>query len=182
MATIGCLRAAYRDRGPGGPHQPSRFWLVLTALMLLLGFNKQLDLQSLVTVVGRRVLRDWGLYGRRRTFQLAFILAVSIACAGLLAGLLWAGRRSPGRRGLALVGMVFVIGFVIIRAASFHHVDVLLAATLGGLKWNWILELGGIAAVAAGAFRRGHDSLTSGPAGPRPQSPGGDDPPSRDDR
>ena len=51
------------------------------------------------------------------------------------------------------MGMVFVIGFVIIRASSFHHVDALLAARLGGMKWNWILELGGIAAVSLGAYR-----------------------------
>jgi hypothetical protein len=152
VAASGCLRAAWRERRPDGPRRPSGFWLVLAALMLALGINKQLDLQSLVTVVGRRVLRGRGLYGHRRAFQLAFILAVAFACAVLLAGLLRAGRRSPGRR-LATAGMVSVIGFVIIRAASFHHVDVLLAATLGGLRWNAIFELGGVAAVAAGAFR-----------------------------
>jgi hypothetical protein len=153
VAASGCLRAAWRERRPDGPRRPSGFWLVLAALMLALGINKQLDLQSLVTVVGRGVLRARGLYGRRRTYQLAFILAVAAACASLLAALLWAGRRSPRRRWLALSGMIFVLGFVIIRASSFHHVDVLLAARLGGMKWNWIFELGGIAAVSLGAYR-----------------------------
>ena len=49
--------------------------------------------------------------------------------------------------------MLFILGFVVIRAASFHHVDAFLAARLGGIKWNWILELGGIAVVAAAAVR-----------------------------
>jgi hypothetical protein len=59
--------------------------------------------------------------------------------------------------------MMFVLGFVIIRAASFHHVDALLAARLGGMKWNWILELGGIAAVAAGAYRVPRGGNPAGP-------------------
>ncbi len=152
-AACGCLRAAWRERRPGGSRRPSGFWIALAAMMLALGINKQLDLQSLVTVIGRRVLEARGLYEHRRTYQLAFIFAVAITCASLLAALLWAARASLRRRGLALVGVIFVIGFVIIRAASFHHVDAFLGATLGGLTWNWILELGGIAIVAVGAYR-----------------------------
>ena len=49
--------------------------------------------------------------------------------------------------------MVFILGFVLIRALSFHHVNALLGSRLGGVKWNWIFELGGIAIVAVAAFR-----------------------------
>jgi uncharacterized membrane protein len=153
IAAAGCLRAAWREPRPDGSRWPSGFWLALAAMMLALGVNKQLDLQSLVTVVGRRVLRAQGLYGRRRTYQVAFILAVAATCAGLLAVLLRACRYSVRGRRLATAGMVFVLGFVIIRASSFHHVDALIAARLGGMKWNWIFELGGIAAVSLGAYR-----------------------------
>jgi hypothetical protein len=44
-----------------------------------------------------------------------------------------------------------ILAFVVIRASSFHHVDVLLASTLGGLRWNWILELSGIMVVGVSA-------------------------------
>ena len=57
-----------------------------------------------------------------------------------------------------------VMGFVVIRAASFHHVDAFLASRLGGLRWNWILELGGILIVAVGAFGLGP---SEGPSPPR---------------
>ena len=43
--------------------------------------------------------------------------------------------------------------FVVIRALSFHHFDAFIGARLGGMKWNWILELGGISVVAAAAVR-----------------------------
>ena len=36
---------------------------------------------------------------------------------------------------------------------ALEAIDALLAARLGGMKWNWIFELGGIAAVSLGAYR-----------------------------
>jgi hypothetical protein len=50
------------------------------------------------------------------------------------------------------VGVAFVLVYVLTRASSFHHVDVFLASTAMGLRWNWILELSGIGAVTAGAW------------------------------
>jgi len=52
-----------------------------------------------------------------------------------------------------LIGTVFVVAFVTIRAASFHHVDTLIGTPVAGLRMNWILELGGIACVALAALR-----------------------------
>jgi hypothetical protein len=157
LTALVCGVAAWRepmlDRTRRPRARPSRFWLVLAGLMLALGINKQLDLQSLVTQIGRDIVRDLGLYSERRELQLGFILAVSLLCVGALAGFLWASRRKWTRRWPAIAGMFFILGFVMMRAASFHHVDAFLGERLGGLKWNWILELGGIAVVATAAIR-----------------------------
>jgi hypothetical protein len=40
-----------------------------------------------------------------------------------------------------------VLGFVLIRAASFHHVDQFIGQTILGLRWNWVLEMSGISLV-----------------------------------
>ena len=167
VAALCCGRAAWREPMPGGRarSRPAAFWLFLSAMMVLLGINKQLDLQSFFTLVGRRVLASRGMYQERRYWQALFIGAVAASCLALLGGSLWLARRSLRHRWLALVGMASVMGFVVIRAASFHHVDVLLASRLGGLKWNWILELGGILIVALGATRLGP---SGGPASTRP--------------
>jgi len=155
LAALGCGLAAWRepmlDDRRRTRRRPSRFWLVMAGLMLALGINKQLDLQSLVTQIGRDSARATGLYSERRELQLGFIIAVALVCASCLVGFLWAARRTLKRRWPAIAGILFILGFVVIRAASFHHVDVFLGARLGGLKWNWILELGGIAVVAASA-------------------------------
>ncbi len=126
LAAAGCGLAAWREPLRDGtrrtPSQPSRFWLALAVLMLALGINKQLDLQTLATQVGRDIIRSWGLYSERRELQLGFILAVVLVCAGTLGWFLWAARSTLDRRWPAVVGMLFILGFVVIRAASFHNV------------------------------------------------------------
>ncbi len=154
-AAATCGLAAWREPSPDGraPTGPKPFWIALALLMILLGINKQLDLQTLLTVTARRVLTDAGLYARRRTFQVAFIGGVAAACAVMLGVLAWTSRRSLRHRWVAVVGMAFVLGYVVIRASSFHHVDALIGARLGGVTMNVIFELGGILVIIAGGWR-----------------------------
>lgn len=126
-------------------------WYILTAFTLALGINKQLDLQSLLTVWGRQMAQSQGWYGQHRIVQWWFIISmVGTVLAGLVA-LAWLSRGSrwPGR--LALVGAVFLTGFVLIRATSFHHVDQMLGLRLAGWRLNWLLELGGISCIGLSA-------------------------------
>jgi len=59
--------AAHRARGAAAPHPgPDRTWLLVAGLMALLCVNKQLDLQSLFTDLGRVLAREQGWYARRR--------------------------------------------------------------------------------------------------------------------
>jgi hypothetical protein len=161
FAAVACGWAAWRDGGRRA--RPVVFWLVLAILLTLLGINKQLDLQSLLTVVARRLLSQQGLYQARRTYQVAFIGCVAILSLGALVAFLWFSRHELRSRWLALVGMVFILGFVVIRAASFHHVDALLASELGGLKWNWIFEIGGVLVVCVAASRAVWKGRTTSP-------------------
>ena len=120
-------------------------------VMAFLGANKQLDLQSLFTAVGRDVAREQGWYEIRRTYQYLFIallLLVSVlGVAGLLVGL----RRIIGEHRLLVIGLVFIVVFVLVRATSFHMMDTLIGSSLGGIQMNWLLELGGITIVAIGS-------------------------------
>lgn len=127
------------------------FWAGCALLLLLLGLNKQLDLQSALTEIGRYLARRQGWYGQRGAVQLAFIGAVALGgLVALAAGLWLASPLTPGRA-LTLAGLAFIGAFVLIRASSFHHVDAFLGRDLAGLYWNWILELGGIALAWSGA-------------------------------
>jgi heme/copper-type cytochrome/quinol oxidase subunit 3 len=150
VGAVACAWASRRERraGTGG----AATWLVLAALMAALGVNKQLDLQTAFTAAGRRLAKAQGWYEQRRAYQAAFIAVVAGAGLLALAVLGWFTRRHWRRQGFALLGVVLLVVFVVIRASSFHRVDQMLGARLGTLRLNHVLELGGIACVGLGAL------------------------------
>jgi hypothetical protein len=127
------------------------FWLFAATTMLAMGINKQLDLQTMLTAMGRNWAREGGWYEQRRTFQAFFILAVAIVVTG---GTAWLARLVRGLNMAvytALAGLGLLALFILIRAASFHHLDVAMRTGIFGLKLHTVLELAGIAVVIAGA-------------------------------
>jgi hypothetical protein len=137
--------------------EPSRrreraFWYLLAASMLLLALNKQLDLQTLLTDAGRCLSQIQGWYETRRIVQAGFILGVLVGMLFLLAVIWRALRGTLARNGLAVVGLVFVLGFVIMRAAGFHHMDGLINMQIKAIRLNWVLEMIGPLFILAGGF------------------------------
>ena len=132
-----------------------RFWLVTAVILVALGINKQLDLQSLVLNLGRTLAKSEGWYESRRAVQYAFIVGVAVAGTAAVAALLWLFRRGGAWVRLAQFGLVTLCTFVIVRAASFHHVDMMLGKDIGFFRLNHVLELGGIALIAVGALGEG---------------------------
>ena len=128
-----------------------RFWLAIAILLFFLAFNKQLDLQSLLTAAGRCVAQDQGWYGDRRRIQAGFILALSVAGVGIFGLALWALRRHIRRQWLVLTGLFILIVFVVMRASSFHHMDQFINARFLGIRMNWLFELGSLGMIIAGA-------------------------------
>jgi hypothetical protein len=51
-----------------------------------------------------------------------------------------------------LLGFILLLVFVLIRASSFHHIDLFLGLSFGGAKTNWILELGSIGIIFIAAL------------------------------
>jgi hypothetical protein len=136
-------------------------WRAISILFAALGINKQLDLQTALTELGRVVATEQGWYGERRAVQVWFIIGVALTC--ILIGiilLIWA-RKSPVPTWFALTGTMSVLAFVLIRAASFHHIDKFIGDRILGLRWNWVVEMTGIAMVIfASEWRRfAHRSL-----------------------
>lgn len=142
-----------RDRVAEGGPRARTLWIGIAILLALLCINKQLDLQSLLTDIGRVISKSQGWYGERREFQRWFVLG-TLAVAGLFGiwfvckyRLFWLNHR------LLVSGLFFLLSFIVVRAISFHHVDQLLGTRLAGIKLNWLLELSGIFLVALAAGR-----------------------------
>lgn len=145
-----CLLAwrAAKDSAAGG-----RLWFAVAALMAFLCLNKQFDLQSLFTDIGREIARHGGWYGERRKVQKLFVVAV-LAGSGLFGcWFAWRFRAFLAGHKLLAFGLLFLLTFIVVRAISMHHVDEFLKTRLAGMKMNWILELSGIFLITAAAFR-----------------------------
>jgi len=133
-----------------------KFWWVLAACLTFLGINKQLDLQSLFTQIGRDVALSSGWYEHRKTAQQIFIMVIGTSAIAGCAWLTYKLRNACGTIKLALLGFSLLLAFVVIRAASFHNFDYLLRYQIAGLKFNWLMEIGTliIIAISALSFRK----------------------------
>lgn len=149
LAVVSCWKTARNSKLPD-----RKIWYAITILFFGLGINKELDLQSALAELGRVLALQEGWYGQRQTVQLYFIAAVAFLCGWAVIALIVGARRASCPTWLALLGTIIVIGFVVIRAASFHHIDRFIGSTVLGFRWNWLLEMGGIALVLLASWWR----------------------------
>lgn len=147
------LAARRAGNAPGLAGGSKGLWLLVATLMAFLCLNKQLDLQSLLTDIGRVIAWHQGWYQERRDFQRWFVLAAVAGSVLITLLTLLVFRKFWIRHWLLGFGLAFLLTFIVVRAISFHHVDAILKHEIGGMKMNWILELGGIALIFAAALR-----------------------------
>ncbi len=157
LVSVSCFMVARRFRARGKvPIPATRFWLMVSFLLFCLGVNKQADFQSLLTLLGRDFVRRIGWYEDRRTLQFLFIVVLvvfSVLSVSLIVR--WVSRcRWSWHYGLATVGLGIQAAFVVMRAASFHHVDTLLGMRLGELKLNLVFESIGLSVILLAAVSR----------------------------
>jgi hypothetical protein len=155
IAALAAARVALALPGSlAGSGRERLFWWITAATLMALAVNKQLDLQSLLTMIARCHAQLSGWYNDRRIVQQAFIVVIAVSGVLSLALMALILRGILGRVWVAFLGLGFVCLFVVLRAASFHHVDIFLGSTIGGIKLNWLLELPGPTLVALVALRR----------------------------
>jgi hypothetical protein len=139
---------------PPLPAKRSALWLGLGFSMAALGVNKQLDLQTLFTDIGRLVATYTDWYEERRYVQAAFILGIGAAGVFLLTRLFRLARGPLRDFRAPFFGLTIVVAFVLIRAASFHHMDILLGDASFGSYLNFFFESTGIFVIGVSAFLR----------------------------
>ncbi|MGZ3411376.1 MAG: hypothetical protein ACXWJW_02990 [Xanthobacteraceae bacterium] len=148
-AALNCWLVLRRLREVSGRQdsREARAWAAIALLFILLGISKELDLQAALTEFGRMTAVTEGWYRQRRPVQAAFVVFIIMACAILIFVLLKWARRAHTATSLALAGATFVLAFVLIRAVSFHDIDRVIFTRFLLARWNWIIEMGGIAIV-----------------------------------
>lgn len=127
------------------------FWSITAGLMVFLGINEVFDMQTILTAIGKVQAIEGGWYENRRPVQVIFIAALGLAAlaAGLV--MLWLTRGAHRSVRVALLGHVFIGAFVLLRAASFHHIDRLLGMGPSAFNIGSMQEMLGIAIIALAA-------------------------------
>jgi len=145
LAAFTAFAAARRGGRALGLAGGSRgMWLLVATLLSFLCLNKQLDLQSLLTDIGRIFAWRQGWYEERREYQKWFVLGVLAVSIVTTISLFFMYRQFWLKHFLLSFGLAFLITFIVIRAISFHHFDTILKSSVGGVKMNGFLELSGI--------------------------------------
>jgi hypothetical protein len=138
---------------PAEGRRHARFWLCIAALLVALGVNKQLDLQTLITQLGKNLAEAQGWYENRRWVQAAFVIFTLVAAIMLLGAFTWMTRQMWSAYGLALFGLALIIGFIVLRVIHIERVDEYLGLPMRASRARWVLELGGIVCIGLSAFR-----------------------------
>lgn len=133
------------DRGRG-------LWFAISALMLFLAVNKQLDLQTALTATGRCMSHIQGWYEDRQTFQKLFIGGMIIVISSVIALMLAQMRGKVRENCMAFVGLFVLMTFVMVRAVGFHHMDSLIGAEIASVSLNFIFENLGLLLIALNAL------------------------------
>ncbi|MES2468020.1 MAG: hypothetical protein V4675_12010 [Verrucomicrobiota bacterium] len=139
-------------RGKGNPQRKA--WVILTLVLVVLGINKQLDLQGLLMEWARIFANRQGIYEKRRVLQVIFLGLLAMGSLTVLFLWFWMNRHHWREQGWMLLGSVFLVAFVLVRAASFHHFQDFLAFPIGGVRLHRVIELAAIAWLAASALKR----------------------------
>jgi len=131
-------------------------WFGTGIALILLGINKQLDLQSDLTWAAKVLAHREGWYDNwRRDVQGIFILLIALGALAL-ALFLWRWLRDASVNAkVAAMGLAILAAFIFVRAASFHHIDYWVTVPIAGMRSGWWLELIGIALIGATAASRG---------------------------
>lgn len=156
LAALLCGYTAWRAGGvfPGTNHRAHRLiWAALAVVLLFLAVNKQLDLQSWLSAVGRAAVYESGWYEQRDTLQMVLILVFVAGSLGILFAAGWLVRRAWRQYWMLLLGSVFLVRFIMVRAASFWGITLPeLSRFTGGIRVNTWLELTGAGVISLAAF------------------------------
>jgi len=166
VTSLSCWKSGREARLEGSRRSNEHFaWRSIAVLFLALGVNKQLNLITALTVFGRTVAYLQGWYDRRQPVQVVLIGLLAMSCVLVVTMLLIWMRRAPTATWLALIGATLTLTFVLIRAVSYHYVDRFLFERILGLRWNSVIEIGGISVVLlASQWRQvSHLKSTSAP-------------------
>jgi len=155
IASILCLFTGISKAKLEVSHKNLIFWFGLSIIMLLLGINKQLDLQVLFIAIGRIIAHSQGWFDIRREVQKIFIISSALSSLIFIAITSWFLKKQLLKNIIIIIGFILIFSFVLIRAFSINHI-VFIPSQLnhvGSIKLKYVLESCGILCICYGALQ-----------------------------
>ena len=150
-----CMRTSAR----GHAVRPAQLWYLFSAVTLVLGLNKQLDLQNLLLDFARGAALTEGWYHLRRAFQKVFF---GLLAAGTITAGIWLLLRHYvvlRQHRLFVTGLTLVVLYAVLRAADFNHLVPRVSPSIHEHGSLGPLELAGVTLMLCGTIYR---SVTEG--------------------
>lgn len=129
-------------------------WVIGAAVLVALAINKQLDLQSMMVVAARCIARGQGWYENRRFYQTEVILGLLIAAAIVVPVLIFVLRKALVGNLAFVLSMSALVAFVLLRAISFHHLDVVFGTNVLSFRLHRVIEVTALTVVILVAAMR----------------------------
>lgn len=126
-----------------------RFWFILIIILFILGINKQLDIQMLLTDIGRIYSMEHGWYDNRKIFQIEFTSFLAIIGIGFLFVIIYFLINIWRQVSLALFGLSILFSFVIVKSVSIHLLEHFFSTTILGITFFGIIELIGLICIGS---------------------------------
>lgn len=125
-----------------------QLWGIISFLLFFLSLNKQLDLQTIVSDVGRWIAINLEMMEQRHIFKRVFILSIFIL--GLIISVLLRKNIYNFIRSekVTFLGMLTLLTFIFLRATSFHIFSDSFNGILLNLHFFQIMEISAIAIIA----------------------------------
>lgn len=122
LAGVFCIWVGRRNRsGQRQPAADASLWVMLGAVLVLLGVNKEADLQTFVVHLGRAGAHFFGVYPYKNYIGAAFFVVVTLGC---VVGL-WRWRRRlqafAGAHPVVIAGLALIGVYTLTRFATIVH-------------------------------------------------------------
>ena len=140
------------DAGRRASRRERATWMIIAAVLLLLGAAKWVHTQEAIADAARQLLVSGGWYAKHREVQTAAAVLVGGTAVGA-AFLLWRWLRGAAPSLLiACAALGLLLAFIAIRAASIHDVDSWVTAPVAGMRKGWWVELAALLVIAGSAL------------------------------
>ena len=160
---MGCMLAFRRKssaRRHGLRSSPS-FWLMISIMMMLLIADRALNLRESVIEILRSFVESQDWYRSRNVRRTVLVTIAGVGGVLVVGALILSAFGQLKKNSPALVGVILLSGFFLVRATSFHQADgpspfhrfdAAFRQSCAGLSSQWIVELTSITTIAASAL------------------------------